>query len=337
MKKKNYSIALILSAFVISLNSFSQSITAKETGGKGFNQAKFKSAPKKVFINSFNIYFEVFGSAEASTSGGENFGRVHSGTKTAMGVALYGIDTADFIEITTQAYEYFKKDLESKGFEIVSPDIAAKTPLYSNWLRKSGGKLSSAEATGYVRVTPSGFDYFVPGEKNSGKERGTFFDRSPALSKELGDAIIADVSFTFGFIDMKVFRSELLNISNVKGKVNFKVDIAPGASMDMSKVNFSYGKTFTAATAAIQNELKKRIPITAPVFKDEKFSETTTAQATNIPSWANYIFVTTGSKSLAVSHAVTCDGALYKKETSRLLKEFLTVGLTELYDKAKVK
>ncbi len=336
MKKSNTLVlALILIPFMISFQGFSQSITSDDTGGKGFSQAKFKSAPKKVFINSFNIYFEVFGSAEASTTGGESFGRVHSNTSTAMGVALYGVESGDFIEITNQAYQFFKSDLESKGFEIVSPDLAAKTSLYSDWTRKSGGELSSAEATGFVRATPAGFDYFVPGEKNSGKEKETFFDRSPALSKELDDAIIADVSLTFDFIDMKVFRSEMLNISNVKGKVNFKVDRTPGPSMDISKVNFSYGKTFTAATAAIQNELKKSIPITAPVFKDEKFSETTTSQATNIPSWANYVFVTT-DKSLSASHAVTCDGELYKKETSRLLNEFLTVGLSELYTKAKV-
>lgn len=336
MKNTSYTLALILFTFVLSLNSFSQTITSKETGGgNGFNQSKFKSAPKKVFINSFNVYFEVFGSAEASTTGGESFGRVHSSTKTAMGVALYGVDSKDFLEITNQAYQYFINDLKSKGFEIVSADEAAKTSLYSKWTRKSGGELSSAEATGFVRVTPEGFDYFVPGEKKSGKEKTTVFDRSPALSKELDDAIIANVSFTFDFIDMKVFRSELLKISNVKGKVNFKVGVAPGPSMDMSKVSFSYGKTFTAATAAIENVLKKSIPIEAPVFKDEKFSETTQAQATNIPNWANYVYVTT-DKSMTASHSVTCDGELYKKETSRLLKEFLAVGLKELYDKAKV-
>jgi hypothetical protein len=336
MKKANYSSVIILSTLLISINGFSQSISDKEVAIKGFSQAKFNSAPKKVFINSFNIYFEVFGSAEASTTGGESFGRVHSSTKTAMGVALYGVDSEDFIEITNQAYQYFVKDLESKGFEIVSPDLAAKTSLYSEWMRKSGGELSSAEATGFVRVTPSGFDYFVPGEKASGKEKGTFFDRSPALSKELDDAIIADISFTFDFIDMKVFRSELLTMSNVKGIVNFKADVSPGASMDVSKANFSFGKTFTAATAAIQTSLKKSIAIAAPVFKDEKFSETNQAQATNIPTWANYVFVTT-DKSLSASHAVSCDGELYKAETSRLLKEFLSVGLSELYKRSNVK
>jgi hypothetical protein len=326
-----------LCVLLFSFTSYSQTITSKEVGGgNGFNQGKFKNAPKRVYINSFNIYFEVFGSAEASTSGGENFGRVHSATKTAMGVALYGVDIEDFLEIANQAYEYFKKDLISKGFEIVSPDEAGKTSLYSDWTRIKGGALSSAEEKGFVRATPVGFEYFVPGVKKSGKEQNTIFDRSPALSKELNDAIIADVSFTFDFIDMKVFRSELLNISNVKGKVNFKVERMPGTKMDVSKVNFSFGKTLTAATASIQTELKKSIPIVAPVFKDEKFSETTQAQATNIPNWTNYVYVTT-DKSMSASHAVTCDGALYKQETSRLLNEFLTIGLSELYSKAKLK
>lgn len=313
-----------------------QNITDKEIKSSGFSQGKFKSAPKKVYINSFQIFFEVFGSAEASTTGGESFGRVHSNTKTVMGVALDGVETEDFMMVTNNAYQYFIADLKSKGFDLVSADEAGKTSLYSDWTRKQGGELSSAEATGFVRATPAGYEYFVPGEKKSGKERATVFDRSPALSQELDNAIIIDVALSFDFIDMKVFRSELLNVSNVKGKVNFKVSTSPGASMTVSSVNFSYGKTFTAATAAIQNSLKGELPIESKVFQDEKFSETTTAQATNIPSWANLVWVTTDIGNNA-SHIATCNGELYRTETERLTKEFLTVGLASLYKNAGIK
>ncbi len=332
MRKLSVVIACMVLPFLVN----AQTISDKEVKSGGFSQGKFKNAPKKVYINSFQIFFEVFGSADASTTGGESFGRVHSSTKTVMGVALEGVESEDFMMVTNNAYQYFIEDLKSKGFELVSADEAGKTSLYKDWIRKQGGELSSSESAGFVRATPAGYEYFVPGEKKSGKERTTVFDRSPALSQELGDAIIVDVALSFDFIDMKVFRSELLNVSNVKGKVNFKVSTAPGPSMVVSTVNFSYGKTFTAATAAIQNTLKSDIAIESKVFQDEKFSETTTSKATNVPSWAGLVWVTTDVNSNA-SHIATCNGELYKKETERLTKEFLTVGLTNFYKSAGIK
>ena len=328
-------LAILLTCMILPFFLPAQSITSAEVKTGGFSQAKFKKAPQRVFIRSFNIFYEVFGTAEASTTGGESFGRVHSNTSTVMGVALDGVETQDFLEITDQAYQYFVSSLESKGYQIVPADEAAKTSLFEGYLRKQGGELSEAELSGFVRATPTGFEYFVPGEKNSGKEKQTFVDRAPALSQELDDAIIADVALTFDFIDMKTFRSELLNVSNVKGKVNFKVLPTTVGNFSVG-VNFSHGKTFTAATAALTNTLKKPVEIQAPVFKDDKFSETTTAQATNIPSWANLVWVTT-DKSSTASHRAVCDGKLYKSETSRLLKEFIGVGLSNFYDSAGVK
>lgn len=322
----------LLALFFLASAGQAQSITSKEIKSSGFSQGKFKKAPKKVYINSFNIFFQVVGSASASTVGGEQFGRVHSSTNTHMGVQLDGVDTEDFMQITNAGYRMFVSDLESKGFELLSADDAGKTSLYSDWLKKDGGELSTSEVPGFVRATPAGYTYFVRGEKRSGKEKDTFFDRAPALSKEMDDAIIVDVNFTVHFVDMKTFSSEMLNVSNVKGKIDFKITRTAGATNTLTQCNFSFGKTLTAATAQITNDLKKPFRVEAEIFKDDKFKETTLASSKNVPQYHTVIFA--GSKAATVSHFATADRKRYVTESERLLTEFLDVSLASFYKHA---
>jgi hypothetical protein len=329
--KKHLFIALAL--LIGMATAQAQSITAKELRASGFSQAKFKKAPKRVYINSFNIFFQVVGSASASTVGGEQFGMAHSSTNTHMGVGLDGVDTDDFLAITNAGYRLFIESLQQNGFELVNADEAGNTSLYQGWLRKEGGELSTAEVPGHVRATPEGFTYFVRGEKRSGKEKSTFFDRAPALSKELDDATIVDVNFCVHFVDMKTFSSELLNVSNVKGKINFKVTRGVGTSTDLiTSANFSFGKTLTAATGQVTNDLKKDLAIEAKVFSDEKFSETNVAASRSVPNYHKVLFV--GSQSVQVSHYATANRALYVSESERLLGEFLSVSLANFYKHA---
>lgn len=321
-----------LLSIVFALAIFSahaQSITEKEVKASGFSQGKFKKAPKKVYINSFNVYFQVVGSASASTMGGEQFGVAHSSTNTHMGVQLEGVDTEDFLQITNAGYDLFTSSLQSKGFELLSADEAGKTTLYADWLRKEGGVLSTAEVPGLVRATPEGYAYFVRGEKRSGKEKDTFFDRAPALSKELNDAIIVDITFTIHFVDMKTFSSELLNVSNVKGKIDYKITRTAGATNELTRCNFSFGKTLTAATGQITNDLKKAFRVEAKIFEDESFKEMNVASSKSVPRYHKVLF--TGSNSVAVSHYAKADRALYVSESERLFKDFLGVSLENFY------
>ncbi len=317
---------------IASIGAQAQSITDKNVRSSGFSQKKFKKAPRRVYINSFNVYFQVVGSAGASTTGGEQFGRVSSGTNTHMGVGLDGVDTEDFMQITNVGYQLLIEDLKNKGFEIVSAEEAGNTSLYSGWVKKEGGNLSTSQVPGHVRATPEGFTYYVVGEKRSGKEKDTFFDRSPALSKELDDAIILDFDFCVHFVDMKTFSSELLNVSNVKGKIDYRITRGIGTSGKITSCNFSFGKTLTAATGQITNDLKKDFGVEAEIFKDKKFSETTVASSKNVPDYYRVVFV--GNNSTSVSHYAQADRGLYVGESQRLLNEFIRVSLENFYKDA---
>jgi hypothetical protein len=318
--------------FLLGTTLQSQSITEKDVDGFGSFKAKqFKNAPKKIYINSFNVYFQVFGNARAGTSGGEMLGTVKGATNVAMGVFLDGVDNSDFLEITNNVYERYVQNLKALGYEIITADEAGKTEELNGWIRKEGGQINSAQSLGFVKVTPANYAYYVIGEKNSGKEKKGVFANTGVLSKELGDAVIADVNMTFYFVQMKTYDNEFIGYSKVSGKPNFHMPRLLGdvKNQVLTSANYAFGKNLTATEAAVHTTIKKGIWSDKPVFDaDIKFKESAAAGSKPIPDYASVIFV--NNANLKASHYMPCDPALYKQETERMMNEFLDISLTRL-------
>src|SRR5690606_17153831 len=326
--------ALISSLFVpivLAISAQAQITESDIVKHGSFKESQFKKAPKRVYINSFNVYFQVFGSARASTSGGEMLGTLRGNTNVAMGVFLDSIDTKDFIELATKVYEEYAQKLRDNGFDIVSPDEAAKTSTLKDWVRKEGGDINSAQSLGFAKVTPRGYTYFIKRETNKGKERTGMFANTGSLSKDLDDAIIADVNMTFYFVQMKTYDSELLGYAQVTGKPNFHFARLLGDTKNqvLTSTNYAYGKNLTAPNAAINTTLKKAVYSPEPVFeKGMKFKESAVAASKSIPDYASVVFVR--NTNMNASHYLPCDPELYKKETYRMMTEFLDIGLKRL-------
>lgn len=306
-------------------------ITEKDIVVHGsFSSGAFKKAPKRIYINSFNVYFQVFGSARASTTGGEMLGTLRGNTNVAMGVALDGVDNPDFLKVTNEVYQQYVAKLKAMGYEIISADEAAKTDVYSNWVRKEGGELSATQSVGFLKVTPNDYSYFVKRETAKGKEKSGVFANTGVLSKQMNDAVIADVNMTFYFVQMKTFDNEFLGYSQVTGKPNFHFARLLGDinNQVLSSANYAFGKKLTASEAAINTTLKKGVWSNEAIFEDVKLKESAAAASKTIPSYAAIIFV--NHNNINTSHYLTCDTELYKKETKRMMIEFLDVSLARL-------
>ncbi|MBX2966607.1 MAG: hypothetical protein KF845_10705 [Cyclobacteriaceae bacterium] len=327
---------LTIVVLLIGVQAYAQ-ITEKDVVNHGsFKPGAFKNAPKRIFINSFNVYFQVFGSARASTTGGEMLGTLRGNTNVAMGVALDGVDSKDFLEITNEVYEQYVSKLKAMGYEIVSADEAGKTEAYSNWVRKEGGELSSTQSVGFLKVTPNNYAYYVKRETAKGKEKSGFVSNNHVLSKQLDDAVIADVNMTFYFVQMKTFDNEFLGYAQVTGKPNFHFARLLGDvnNQVLSSANYGFGKNLTAHEAAINTTLKKGVWSEQPVFDNStKFKEAAAAASRPIPSYAAIVFV--NHVNMNTSHYLECDTELYKKETKRMMIEFLDISLDRL--KANIK
>ncbi|MEQ8470367.1 MAG: hypothetical protein RIC35_04240 [Marinoscillum sp.] len=249
----------LCAACLVTISLYGQ-LTEKDISSSGsFKEKEFKKAPKKVYINSFNVYFQVFGSARAGTTGGESLGRLKGNTNVAMGVFLDGVSGQEMIDLTTKVYDEYVGKLKAQGFEIVSADEAGKAESLEGWIRKEGGDLNSAQSVGFAKATPKGYSYYIKNETKKGKEKSGAFANTGILSKDLDDAIIADVNMTFYFVQMKTYDSDMLGYSQVSGKPNFHFARLLGDinNQVLTSTNYAFGKNLTASNAAIHTTLKK--------------------------------------------------------------------------------
>ncbi|GEM_PF-1433748 len=330
-------------------------ISSKDYDVGAFHRSKQSSkSPKRIYIQKFRALFEVFEEASASTSGTTN-NRANrattvSGTKTSMGVQLSGVDIPDFQKIVDDAYNDFVSQLEADGYEIISAEEAGKTDYYSGYTKLKGGASSTDQATGYVMVTPTGYDYWVKGVSNSGREKGTFVDTSSKLSQDLGDAYVAEATFVFPFVNLDASSTSFANYasSKVKADINLRLAAAVGTQDNEQMGLKSFGKGFTNSGTAsrLASQVRfvaghmassplfdsstglKRDVYFGGVFKEDKLVEVTSAEVATFSKTAypQMVMVSGGELNLA-SHYVACDTKNYITAAKGSITELIGSGI----------
>ncbi|GMQ28987.1 hypothetical protein [Algoriphagus confluentis] len=304
-------------------------------------------APKKVFIRSFNAYFEVFEEASAKTSGSkkERADRTTftSGTSTRMGVQIQGVDVPDFQKLIDDAYQSYVSQLKSQGFEIMTADEASKFEYYADWTKKQGGASSDAQVEGYIMVTPTGYEYLVKSVTKGGKEKmgGGLVDPTPKISKELENVFIADVNFAFPFVMLDADASVWTNSTSVKATIGYRIEpfLDPtennrsvtnfGTSLIPTQVRFVSGLDIGSNPLFHAKVEPKKAVYAEGVFKDKKIKETTQAQ-TDMFSKTGYsqLVMTSGDQKTVASHFADCDHDAYVEFASGVMKDMIDAGVS---------
>lgn len=187
MKKLLVSIALI--CFTVSLQA--QSIGDVKTTNKKWAFKTMKKATKRIYINSFNVNFEVYKEAidfKAGGNGGRLSGNTGSATAKAA-VGLSGVDGEKMQEKTNLLYNNYINRLKAEGYEIISTEEAAKTDALKDWNKASGPYLKE-NLLGIVTCAPENYTFYH-------KEKGFFglgWNIQRKLAKQLNNAIVADVN-----------------------------------------------------------------------------------------------------------------------------------------------
>ncbi|TDQ17221.1 hypothetical protein DFQ04_1873 [Algoriphagus boseongensis] len=311
-------------------------------------------APKKVYIRSFNAYFEVFEEASAKTSGSKNERANRttytSGTSTSMGVQIQGVDVPDFQKLIDEAYQNFVSQLKSQGYEIMTADEAKKYEYYADWTKKAGGASSDAQVEGYIMVTPTGYDYLVKSVTKGGKEKmgGGFVDPTPKISKELDNAFIADVNFAFPFVMLDADASTWTNATSVKAKIGYRIEpsLDPsennhsitnfGVSRIPSQVRFVSGLDIGSNPLFDAKVEPKKAVYAEGVFKDTKIKEVTQAQ-TDMFSKTGYsqLVMVSGDQKKVASHFADCDHDAYVNFASSVMKDMIDSGVSNFLELSK--
>lgn len=296
MKKQLFFIAAVLTIYIAN----AQQISEVKLKTNQFGLKKAKKGPKKVFIKSFNIYYEVYKEAVDYKNGynGTRGKKVGSATARAA-VGLDGVMKDDVQEKTDLLYQEFVNDFTTKGYEIITADEASKIETFKGWEKATGPFVRESKLPGVLTCVPNGYSYLYKDRSKVGAKMNKVFGslKLPVISKELNDALVVDVNVYIMFSENASKGFNLGSIDKVaKVKINTNLRLADSYAVQAPKkptklgalgsigikgamttenitssVNVTYGKIKIGAGAMGQYNgiLKKPIEING-VMKKEK-------------------------------------------------------------------
>jgi len=346
MKK---SLLLFILSFLSNYWIIAQTTGNVELKDNGYSPKKFSNAPKKIFIAQFRVNYQImFDYTETAQGGSQLGGGVRGTAKSRLALGIKGISEEDLKEITDKLYITYVEKLKSEGFEIIYANEAGKISTFSEFERKTGGTLSTAQFPGYIMSIPTGYEYFVKGTSSKGREKSTFVDNSARVSFELGGAIVARINLVVPFIsDAESQASKMLSkASGGIAKVVMKTDLkltnemiaASGAfatDLASTQANYAYASKKIGVDAVSNFVMKDPVPVKG-VFEDKKYKAVETAnfdfQGTN---YGLFSVFSAEDSYFEKMQAVSCEPASYKNGVFEAGNKFLDATLQALFSNSK--
>jgi len=300
---KNIKLVFTVFACLLFAIMNAQDLEEFKPGKQKYGLGKLKKDAKKIYIASFNVNFETYKEAISYKASG-GFRKNAKGEATAKAaIGINGLEEADIQEKTNQLYNDFIADLEAKGFEIITPEIAEKTKTYEGWEKASGPYVTESGLPGVMTSVPEDYSFFYKKETKEGKKKKGFLNGSlipQKLSKELDDAVVANVNLYFmyseagndffknsGGAKVKMFTNYRLISDYVvaapKKKGFIRMKGAQTSDRINSNISFTKGKLGLGAEVQYDGILKKDLEING-VIKKEKvvaYSKQTSETATS--------------------------------------------------------
>ncbi len=292
MKKTTLSLLCALFCTYCFSQSLADDDISMEKGG--YKEKQFFKGEKRVYINSFLVYNEIYREDKDTKQGGTSFGGLVKGSASVVQtLGLSGVEASDLQLAANKLYNDFVAKLKSEGFTIITSEEAGKTDVYKDWELVKGPVVKDAGLPGVLSVIPEGHSYFIRGVDKDGKDikskglskminnggsgsTGLAFSNSAALSKDLDDALIIDVCLSY------LFTQEGDNWLRGNGakiivKTNFRLGSGAVSQLNDSKsliklndektalitsyINFAKGKYGAGSESLLQTSLKKNIYI----------------------------------------------------------------------------
>ncbi|WP_157359312.1 hypothetical protein [Wenyingzhuangia fucanilytica] len=289
----------------------------------------------KVYINSFNVFFEIYKEISDKKAGYKGTrGKVVGDAKVSLGVGLKGVDIAAVQQKTDLLYQETIEKIKASGYQLVSVDEAKNIESFEGFETYQGPLLlEKEELPGVIQCVPSGYSFLakVPKKTEVGKSVAKLTDKfnftklneKPTISKELGDVMVIDVNMYVMFTEAPKPGFNLGSLDKVaKVKINTNYRLVDrytvvnsgsqkksllGVSVAGNKIatdvltQFSvvYGKNKIggSALASYNGGLKKSLEING-VLKKEKI-KAYQAQQTIAPTLNNPAYQKIGGITLA--------------------------------------
>jgi len=315
-------LALLVFAVCISFVSTAQNIGDLKITSKKYGMSTMKKAPKKIYINTFNVNFEMYKEAIDFKAGG-NGGRIGGNTSNATAKAAVGLDGIDanlMLAKTNELYKNFIDRITKEGYEIITFDTAENTGVFEGWQKASGPAIGES-ISGIINVIPEGYTTFYKRKTDKGEVKKGFLGGiglQSKLSKALNDAIVADVNLYVMFSEegsdwmkgkaakvkiktnLRLINTHAISVpqkfkkkKTTMGKLFGSVKIA-GASDTYpasSNITFSQGKSGLGTKSSFIGTLKGDVEIEG-VMKKEKiiaYQKQGSFVPTSFSTFSNYL------------------------------------------------
>lgn len=323
-----------------------------------------KKAPKKIYINSFNVNFEMYKEAIDFKSGGDG-GRIAGNTGNATAKAAVGLDGIDanlMLSKTNEIYKNFTDRLTQEGYEVIAIETVEKTAVFKGWEKASGPAIGES-LSGIMNCIPAGFTSFYKRKTDKGEVKKGFLGGvglQSKLSKALDDAIIADINLYVMFSEegsdwMKGRAAKVKIKTNLRLIDNYAISIpvkkkkkkglgkflgsvaikgATNVYPASSNVTFSQGKTGLGSKASFIGTLKEDIEIDGIVKKQKivAYQKQGSFVPTSFSTFTNYLDAKADRFSTTTKW-IKVDSNKYADGFYNACNAFLTKQLDALFDK----
>lgn len=326
-----------------------------------------KKAPKKIYINSFNVNFEMYKEAIDFKAGGDG-GRIGGNTSDATAKAAVGLDGIDanlMLDKTNELYKNFTNRLIKEGYEIIPIEDVEKTDVFEGW-EKASGPFVTENLSGIINCTPKDYSFYYKRKTDKGEVKKGFLGGiglQSKLSKALDDAIIADVNLYVMFSEegnnwmtgraakVKIntnlrlinnyaisipqkFKEKKTTIGKLFGSVKIKgaSDVYPASS----NITFSQGKMGLGTKSSFSGVLKDDVEING-VMKKEKivaYQKQGSFTPTSFSTFSNYLDAKADRFSTTTKW-IKVDANKYADGFYNACNTFIDKQLNEFIDKLK--
>ena len=142
MKKMNLILAALLVGGVLSAQTVADFDV--KSGSEGQFKA-IKKAPKRIYISNFSVHYQLlYIDSDVAAGGREIGGGYRSDASASLLLGISGIPQEKLQESVDKIYQDYISRIKAAGFEIVSPEEAAKTETLAGWETVEGGTPSEA-------------------------------------------------------------------------------------------------------------------------------------------------------------------------------------------------
>ncbi|WP_268123364.1 hypothetical protein [Roseivirga pacifica] len=268
---------LLATILLVSLAN-AQSVGKLDFKTDGYTFKKFGHAPKKIFLQHFNVNYQMVMISYAQAKGGVTYGSASS----TLALGLDGIDEARLQAMTDKYYADFVAKLEAAGYSIMTAAEVKQSEYFADAEEIPGGTPTmDAIARGYLTSSPTGF--VTLDVKNS-----IFNLLGEKESKELGGLIVARVNLTVPFAESQETNGGLVGgVAKIVAKADLR--LSPSESVptksDFKKptiietnVSFMY-KESLKWQATYQGKLKKAIEIEDVLDEKKKYKATSVGES----------------------------------------------------------